>query len=88
MEIPIIFISAAISICSLILFIATFLSYRKFQNKKLVFVMIVFFIFLIKGLLLSISLFYEELWPVISSYYVWLVDLIILNLLYLAALKR
>ena len=81
-------ISAAISICSLVLLATTLISYRKSNNKKLIFVTLAFLFFLIRGLLLSFSLFYDPLAPFVSSYYTWLIDLVILNLLYLAALKR
>ena len=88
MEIEYIVIGAAISISSLILLITSILSYKKYKNKKLLFIIAVFLFFLIRGVLLSLSLFYEPLKPIASSYYTWLIDLIILNLLYLAALKR
>ena len=88
MEIEYIFIGAAISICSLVLLITSILSYKKYKNKKLLFIIAVFLFFLIRGVLLSFALFYKPLEPFVSSYYTWLIDLIILNLLYLAALKR
>jgi len=88
MEIEYIVIGAAISINSLVLLITSLLSYRKYKNKKLIFVIIAFFFFFIRGILLSLGLFYEPFAPIISSHYTWLIDVIILNLLYLAALKR
>ena len=87
-EIGLLVISAAISICSLVLLLTAVLSYQKYKNKKLRFVVLVFLFFLIRGLLLSIGLFYEPLAPIATSYYTWLIDLVILNLLYLASLKR
>ena len=87
-EIEYIVISAAISICSLVLFLSAILSYRKYRNQKLPFVILVFLFFLVRGVMLSVSLFYTPLAPFASSYYTWLIDLVILNLLYLAALKR
>ena len=88
MEIEYIIIGAAISISSLILLITSILSYKKYKNTKLLFIIVVFLFFLIRGVLLSLSIFYEPLKPIATSYYTWLIDLIILNLLYLAALKR
>jgi len=88
MEIEYIIIGAAISINSLVLLITSLLSYRRYKNTKLIFVIAVFLFFLIRGVLLSLGLFYEPLASIISSYYTWLIDVIILNLLYLAALKR
>ena len=88
MDIIYIIISAAITICALFLLITSILSYIKYKNVKLPFIILVFLFFLIRGLLLSLSLFYEPFEFFASSYYTWLIDLIILNLLYLAALKR
>ncbi len=88
MELEYIVISAAISINSLILLIASLLSFRKYKNKKLLFVIIAFLFFFIRGVLLSISLFYEPLSIIKSGYYIWIIDIIILNTLYLASLKR
>ena len=88
MEIEYIFIGAAITIVSLILLLISIHSYRIYKNSKLPLVIMVFIFFLIRGLLLSIGLFYEQLWPIVSGYYVWILDLLILTMLYLAALKR
>lgn len=88
MNIEYVFISAAITICALVLLITAILSYKRYKNQKLIFITLVFLFFLIRGTLLSISLFYEPLESFSSSYYTWLVDLVILNLLFLAALKR
>jgi len=88
MEIEYIFIGAAITIVSLILLLISFYSYNIYRNTKLLFVILVFIFFLIRGLILSIGLFYEPLWPVVTSYYVWIFDLLILTMLYMAALKR
>ena len=88
MEIEYIIISAAISINALVLLITTLISYKKYQNTKLIFVIIVFLFFFLRGVLLSLGLFFEPLAFFISSHYTWLIDIVILNLLYLAALKR
>jgi len=88
MEIEYVIISAAISICSLVLLIISYLSYRKYKNPKLIFVILVFLLFFIRGFLLSLGLFYAPLAPIVTSYYTWLIDLFILNFLYFAALKR
>jgi len=88
MEIEFIIVSAAITIVSLILLLITVHSYRIYRNTKLWFVIMVFLFFLIRGVILSAALLYEPLTPIISKYYIWLFDLIILTLLYAAALKR
>ena len=87
-EIAYIIIGAAISINALVLFVTSLLSYRKHKNKKLLFVIVAFFFFLVRGILLSGGLFFEPLRPIVTSYYTWLIDVIILNALYFAALKR
>jgi len=88
MEIEYIFIGAAISIVSLTLLLVSVYSYHIYRNSKLLFVIFVFIFFLIRGLLLSIGLFYDPLWPIVNDYYVWIFDLLILTMLYMAALKR
>jgi len=88
MEIEYIIIGAAISINSLVLLIISLLSLRKYKNPKLIFVIIAFSFFLIRGILLSLSLFYEPLSMIKSGYYIWLIDIVILNTLYIASLKR
>jgi len=88
MEIEYVVIGAAISINSLVLLITSLLSYKKYKNTKLIFVILVFLFFFIRGILLSLGLFYDVLAPFASSYYTWLIDVVILNLLYVAALKR
>jgi len=88
MGIEYIIVGAAICICALVLFLFSILSYRKYKNPKLLFVLIVFLFFLIRGILFSISFFYEPLAAFTASVYPWIIDVVILNLLYLSALKR
>ena len=88
MEIESIIIDAGITIFALGLFIVSLLSYRKYKKGKLLFVSLVFLIFLVKGILLSLSLFYIQFADIISNPYVGLFDLIILVLLFIATLKR
>jgi hypothetical protein len=88
MEIQDIIISAFVTIFSLGLLIVSLASYKKYKNLKLLFVSLVFMVFLIKGILLSLSLFYQGI-PLINSLeYSGLFDLIILVLLFMATLKR
>ncbi len=81
-------IDAGITIFALGLFIVSLMSYKKYKNGKLLFISIVFLIFLIKGILLSLSLFYSQFAENLSSSYYGLFDLIILFLLFIATLKR
>jgi len=88
MEIESIFIHACITIFSLGLFIVSLVSYRKYNNKKLLFVSLVFLIFILKGIMLSLSLFNAEFAEIMSNRITGLFDLAILVLLFIAMLKR
>ena len=76
-----------ITIFSLGLFVVSFLSYRKTQNKKLLFVTGVFLLFLIKSVLLSSSLFLSQLQSVTTQPFLAIFDLFMLLLLFIATLK-
>ena len=88
MEIHEIIISAFVTIFALGLLVVSLASYRKYKNLKLLFVSIVFFVFLIKGILLSLLLFDIQIIDFTSGPFNGLFDLIILILLFLATLKR
>lgn len=91
MQIEVIAISAGITIFSLGLLIVSLVSYKKYKNSKLLFITLVFFVLLIKGILFSVSLFFPELSMINSllfSIYGGLFDLTILILLFIATLKR
>jgi hypothetical protein len=88
MEIESIIINAGITIFSLGLLAISLASYKKYKNMKLLFIGIVFLVFLVKGILLSLEIFYSEIISISSSTYWGLFDLIILILLFIATLKR
>ena len=88
MELQLVIISAFITIFSLGLFIISLTSYRKYKNQKLLFVCLVFLVFLLKGILLSIQLFTNEFPLLNDSTSSGLFDLMILILLFIATLKR
>jgi hypothetical protein len=88
MELQSIVIDACVTIFALGLLIVSLLSYRKHKNAKLIFVSLIFLVFLIKGILLSLSLFNEQISTILSNSYVGLFDLVILILLFIATLKR
>ena len=88
MEIQDIIISAFITIFSVGLLAVSLASYRKYKNLKLLFVSLVFLVFLIKGVLLSLGLFNEDIAIILTSTYAGLFDLAILILLFIATLKR
>jgi hypothetical protein len=83
-----IIMSAFITIFSLGLLTISLASYRKHKNTKLIFVSVVFLIFFIKGVILSLSLFIDPLGVFQSVIPIGLFDVIILMLLFLATLKR
>ena len=88
MEIQSIIIGACITTFALGLFIVSLISYRKYNNKKLLFVSLVFVIFIVKGVMLSLSLFSAEFADFMSNPLIGLFDLVILILLFMATLKR
>lgn len=81
-------IAACVTVFSLGLLFISLLSYHRTKNIKLLFVSLVFLVLLIRGILLSISLFNEQLKPLVTMPYVGLLDLTILTLLFIATLKR
>lgn len=81
-------IGASITIFSLGLLWISLSSYRKYKNLKLLFVSIVFILFLLKGIILTINLFYEGLISISYDPFLGAVDLIMLLLLFMATLKR
>ena len=88
MEIQNIFFYAFVTIFSLGLTILSILSYKKYHNQKLIFISIAFIIFLIKGIILSLSLFENEVLELIINSYSGLFDVLILLFLFIATLKR
>ena len=88
MEIETIIISAFVTIFSLGLLTISITSYRKYKNQKLLFVSIVFLVFLLKGILLSLGLYQEDIAALLTSSYAGIFDLIILILLFMVTLKR
>lgn len=77
-----------LTIFSFGLWIISIFSYRKSRNKKIIFVNIVFLIFLIKGVLLSLSVFNSEIFEPLSIPLLAVFDLIIICLLLIAILKK
>lgn len=62
-------------------------TYQKSKNKKILFVNIVFLVFLIKGILLSLSIFLSDFLDFLSIPMLAVFDLFILVLLFIAVLK-
>ena len=88
MGIESIVISACITVFAFVLFIVSLASYKKYKNQKLLFISLVFLIFLIKGILLSLGVFYQPLAILTSNPYIGLLDLAILATLFIVTLKR
>lgn len=88
MDITTIVIDACITIFSLGLLIVSLFSYRKYKNTKLLFVSLIFLVFFVKGILLSVGLFYKQISDIILNPYTELFDLVILVMLFMATLKR
>ena len=87
MTIEAIIINACITVFSLGLLIVSIFSYRKYRNVKLLFVVGVFILFFIKGLLFSLSFFIEPLEAFNLPPALGLLDLLMLLLLFMATLK-
>jgi len=87
-EIVLISISAIITIFSLGLLLVSLASYRKYHNTKLLFVTLVFLVFLLQGILLSLNIFLEFLTNDLLVVGMSVVDTVVLVLLFLATLKR
>ena len=88
MEMLNVVLSAFVTIFSMGLFAVSLFSYRKSKNIKLLLVSIVFLVFLLKGILLSVSIFYSSsVLPSANVSFVFF-DVIILLVLFVATLKR
>ena len=77
-----------ITIFSIGLFCVSILSYLKSKNRKLLFVSTVFLLFILKGIILSLSLFLSDLNLFINIEILSIFDLIVLFLLFIATLKN
>ena len=91
MEINGLFISASITMFSLGLLALTLIAFKKMKNTKLLFISLVFCVFLTKGILFSLSVFYQQLQvldTILYTIYSGLFDVLILILLFIATFKR
>ena len=69
------------------LWIISIFTYQKSKNKKILFVNIVFLLYLIKGLLLSLSILFNGFLDFLTIPVLAVFDLLILVLLFIAILK-
>jgi len=77
-----------LTIFSFGMWVISIFSYQKSRNKKILFVNIVFLLFLLKGVLLSLSIFLTDLQEFLSISLFAVFDLLILFLLFVAVLKK
>jgi len=83
-----IILSASITIIALGLFVVSILSFKRYKNMKLIFISSAFFVFFIKGIIQSLSIFQRDLTWIDTNPYMKLIDLVILIFLFVATLKR
>ena len=86
-----IILSAGVTIFSLGLLLVSLASYWRYRTMKLLVISIVFFVFFMKGVLMSIQVFttgssFVDL--VLTGSYSGVLDLVVLVLLFLVTLKR
>jgi hypothetical protein len=81
-------IGACITIFSLGLLLISLSGYKRHKNPKLIFVSLVFILFLIKGLLLTLNVFFDDFIPLNFDPILGIVDIIMLLFLYMATFKR
>ena len=87
-EIWLIALSAGITIFSLNLLVISLLSFLKYRNLKLLLMTLVFLLFFIRGLILSMDVIAGKSVDPTSIIYLWVFDLLILVFLYITSLKR
>lgn len=88
MDLQSIIVSPFLIVFSLGMLLTAIVSYFRSKNNKLVFVSGVFCIFLIKGILLGLSAFSQDLTAIVTLASFGLLDVIIVVLLFIATLKR
>jgi hypothetical protein len=80
-------LSSGITIFSFALLIISLLSYRKYKKTKILFISTVVLMFLLKGLLYSVSLFNSQVSGWITQPWFWVYDFVGVIFLYLVSLK-
>ena len=81
-------ISAAITLFSLGLLSLSLVSTKIYRGYKLTLITLVFVVFVIKGILLSASLFLTDLEGISTTMYWHIFDMIVLSLLFFTTLKK
>ena len=88
MDLATIVLTSCITVFSLGMFLVSLISFRTYKNVKLLFVCVAFFVFFIKGIVQSMSLFSSEVTFMRPDFFSGLFDMVILILLFMATLKR
>ena len=84
-----IILSASVTTLASGLLIISLLSFRKFRNNKLLLISLVFVLFLIRGVLMSIGVFWEEFFALyITTFHLGILDVLMLLVLFIATLKK
>ena len=81
-------IVSIIIVLSFSLFLLSALAYRKNKNIKMLIISSVFLVFFIKVLAYNISLYFTDINIFNSIVSMWIFDLLVLLLLYVASMKR
>jgi hypothetical protein len=88
MDLITILLTSVITVFSLGMFFVSLWSAKTYKNMKLGLVSVAFFVFFVKGVLQSLSLFYPELSQFQPTLSLVVIDLVIIVLLFVATLKR
>ena len=88
MEILELFIVSAIAVISFSLLVLSLLAYKKSKSIKMLFISFVFLVFFTKIVWYNISLYFTDINIFDSITNIWIFDLIVLLLLYIASMKR
>ena len=79
------FIAAFFTVFAIVLFVISWITYKRMESPRLLFVTLAFLVFIIKGVLVSIYIFWEnDLYFSLSI----IVDMIILLLLSFSVLRK
>jgi hypothetical protein len=88
MEILELFIVSCIAVISFSLLVLSLLAYTKSKSIKMLFISFVFLVFFTKIVWYNISLYVADINIFDSIVNIWIFDLVVLLLLYIASMKR
>jgi hypothetical protein len=82
------FVISCIMVISFGLLLLSLLAYKNNKSLKMLFISFVFLVFFIKVVIYNISLYISDINLFDSMINIWIFDLVILVLLYIASMKR